>query len=278
MANVLGCGKQEHCEVAMGTMQGCGCRRPPLPCLTCPPGPGGSWLQLVPCVPCSHVGSLLDKKSFHQLSWQDPPGVGQEAAPAGAHQPSMEPLEEAVSTISPAPLTQDPVPLASTLSAEPQDRSNLEKIPFSTVAKSSPPGNSFSASTISAMANLGLFTSYPISFLSCWWDTTKALFFPTSSQSKSWKEDLSPHPTKAPSWGRNIDKHVEIGSPSFINPDVQKLLEILITKRAELRICKEGKKDRSFSEQMSPDYHLNTSGNMWKSLGTEQDITTPQSF
>ena len=79
MANVLGCGKQEHCEVALGTMQGCGCRCPPLPCLMCPPGPGGSWLQLVPCVPCSHVGSLPDKKSFHQLSWQDPPGVGQEA-------------------------------------------------------------------------------------------------------------------------------------------------------------------------------------------------------
>uniref|UniRef100_A0AC11EN82 Uncharacterized protein n=1 Tax=Ovis aries TaxID=9940 RepID=A0AC11EN82_SHEEP len=226
----------------------------------------------------SHVGSLSAKSSFHQLSWQDPPGVGQEAAPAGAHQPSMEPLEETVSAISPAPLTQDPVPLASTLSAEPEDRSNLENIPFGTVAKSSPPGNSFLASTISAMANLGLFTSYSISFLSCWWDTTKTLFFPTSSQSKSWKEDLSPHSTKAPSLGGNIDKHVEIGSPSFINHDVQKLLEILITKRVELRICKEGKKDRSFSEQMSPDYHLNTSGNMWKSLGTEQDITTPQSF
>nr|XP_020749148.1 spermatogenesis-associated protein 31E1-like [Odocoileus virginianus texanus] len=226
----------------------------------------------------SHVGSLPDKSSFHQLSWQDPPGVGQKAAPAGAHQPSMEPLEEAISTISSASLTQDPVPLASTLSAEPQDRSNLEKIPFGTVAKSSPPGNSFLASTISAMANLGVLASYPISFLSCWWDTTKALFFPTSSQSKSWQEDLSPHPTEVPSWGAPIDKQVEIGSPSFINPDVQKLLEILITERVELRICKEGKKDRSFSEQMSPDYHLNTSGNMWKSLGTEQDITTPQSF
>ncbi|KAI4573612.1 hypothetical protein MJT46_004852 [Ovis ammon polii x Ovis aries] len=86
-----------------------------------------------------HVGSLSAKSSFHQLSWQDPPGVGQEAAPAGAHQPSMEPLEETVSAISPAPLTQDPVPLASTLSAEPEDRSNLENIPFGTVAKSSPP-------------------------------------------------------------------------------------------------------------------------------------------
>ncbi|OWK08516.1 hypothetical protein Celaphus_00010804 [Cervus elaphus hippelaphus] len=225
----------------------------------------------------SHVGSLPDKSSFHQLSWQDPPGVGQKAAPAGAHQPSLEPLEEAISAISSASLTQDPVPLASTLSAEPQDRSNLEKIPFGTVAKSSPPGNSFLASTISAMANLGIFASYPISFLSCWWDTTKSLFSPTSSQSKSWQEDLSPHPTEAPSWGGPIDKQVEIGSPSFINPDVQKLLEILITKRVELKICKAGKKDRSFSEQMSPDYHLNTSGNMWKSLGTEQDITTPQS-
>lgn len=29
---------------------------------------------------------------------------------------------------------------------------------------------------------------------------------------------------------------------------------------------------------MSSDYHLNTLGNMWKSLGAEQDNTTPQSF
>ena len=36
--------------------------------------------------------------------------------------------------------------------------------------------------------------------------------------------------------------HRQAGSPSFVNPDVQKLLEILITERTELKMWKEREK------------------------------------
>ncbi|XP_057576629.1 spermatogenesis-associated protein 31E1-like [Hippopotamus amphibius kiboko] len=252
-----------------------------MPGLPSPPGPGGSWLQLVPRVSCSHLGRLPDKGGFHRISCQDPTGEMCKAEPAGAHQPCGEPAEEAIPTMchsaALAPLTQGPLPLTSTLSTEPQDQSNLKRIPLGTVAKSSPPGNSLTASTIPGILSLGL-ASYTISFLSCWWQTTKALFFPTTSQSESQQEHLSHHPPEAPFWGGPTDKQIETGNPSFVSPDVQKLLEILIMKRVELKICKANEKDGSFSEQMSSDYHLNSLGNMWKSLDAEQDTITPQSF
>ncbi|XP_069396912.1 spermatogenesis-associated protein 31E1-like [Delphinus delphis] len=229
----------------------------------------------------SHLHKLPDKGGFHQLSCQDPLGEVGKAAPAAAHQPCREPAEDDVPAVCPSaalvPLTQGSLPVASTLSTEPQDQSNLKRVTLGTVAKCSPPGNSFLASTTAAILSLGL-ARYHILFLSCWWKITKALFFPTASQSKSWQEHLSHQPPGAPSSGGPTDKQVETGSPLFVNPEVQKLLELLITKKVKLNTCKEKEKDGSFSEQMSSDYHLNTLGNMWKSLGAEQDNTTPQSF
>nr|XP_033715132.1 spermatogenesis-associated protein 31E1-like [Tursiops truncatus] len=229
----------------------------------------------------SHLHKLPDKGGFHQLSCQDPLGEVGKAAPAAAHQPCREPAEDDVPAVCPSaalvPLTQGSLPVASTLSTEPEDQSNLKRVTLGTVAKSSPPGNSFLASTTAAILSLGL-AYYHILFLSCWWKITKALFFPTASQSKSWQEHLSHQPPGAPSSGGPTDKQVETGSPLFVNPEVQKLLELLITKKVKLNTCKEKEKDGSFSEQMSSDYHLNTLGNMWKSLGAEQDNTTPQSF
>ncbi|XP_060009213.1 spermatogenesis-associated protein 31E1-like [Lagenorhynchus albirostris] len=229
----------------------------------------------------SHLHKLPDKGGFHQLSCQDPLGEVGKAAPAAAHQPCREPAEDDVPAVCPSaalvPLTQGSLPVASTLSTEPQDQSNLKRVTLGTVAKCSPPGNSFLASTTAAILSLGL-ACYHNLFLSCWWKITKAFFFPTSSQSKSWQEHLSHQPPGAPSSGGPTDKQVETGSPLFVNPEVQKLLELLITKKVKLNTCKEKEKDGSFSEQMSSDYHLNTLGNMWKSLGAEQDNTTPQSF
>ncbi|XP_029064417.1 spermatogenesis-associated protein 31A6-like, partial [Monodon monoceros] len=150
----------------------------------------------------SHLDKLPHKGGFHQLSCQDPLGEVGKAAPAAAHQLCREPAEDDAPAVCPSaalvPLTQGSLPVASSLSTEPQDQSNLKRVTLGTVAKSSPP--------------------------------------------------------------------------------VQKLLELLITKKVKLNTCKEKEKDGSFSEQMSSDYHLNTLGNMWKSLGAEQDNTTPQSF
>ncbi|XP_014637384.1 PREDICTED: spermatogenesis-associated protein 31E1-like [Ceratotherium simum simum] len=226
----------------------------------------------------SHLGRLPDKGSFHQLSRQDPPGEVCEAAPAGAQQPHGEWMEDAAPTAylsaSSALLTKRPPPLACTLSADPQeDRPDLQRIPLGTVAGSLPLGNSGLASPISGLVR----TSCPISFLCQWWKITKALFF-TSSQHESHHEHLSHHPPEASFSGAPPDREVEAGSPSFVNAEVQKMLNIQFTQRVELMIGKKKEKDVSFLKQLSSDYHLNSSGNMWKSLGAERDTTTSQSL
>ncbi|XP_014591749.1 spermatogenesis-associated protein 31E1-like isoform X1 [Equus przewalskii] len=142
----------------------------------------------------SHLDRLHDKGGFPQLSRQDAPGKVGKAASAGAHQPRGEQMEDAAPAMSlsasPAPLTKRPLPLACTLSAEPQeDQSDLPRIPLGTVAKSSPPGNSGLASHISGLVH----TSCPILFLSQWWEVIQALLFPTSSQPECQQERLSHH-------------------------------------------------------------------------------------
>ncbi|KAF5912623.1 hypothetical protein HPG69_007611 [Diceros bicornis minor] len=62
----------------------------------------------------SRLGKLPDKGGFCQLSCQDPPGYVCKTAPAGAHWPCHERVAEAAATVSLAPLTEHPVPLAST--------------------------------------------------------------------------------------------------------------------------------------------------------------------
>ncbi|VTJ86638.1 Hypothetical predicted protein, partial [Marmota monax] len=70
---------------------------------------------------------------------------------------------------------------------------------------------------------------------------------------------------------------VESGGLSFINSDVQMLLEMLITKRVELKVWKKNSKNGSSFKQMSPDYTLYSLGNMLESLGSKRD-TTAQTF
>eukprot|EP00070_Physeter_catodon_P042389 XP_028349283.1 putative spermatogenesis-associated protein 31C2 [Physeter catodon] len=100
----------------------------------------------------SHLERIPDKGGFHQPSCEEAPGEVCKAAPAGADQPCREPAEEAVPATCPsaalAPLTQGSLPVASTLSTEPQDQYNLKRITLGTVSKSSTPGNSFLATII----------------------------------------------------------------------------------------------------------------------------------
>ena len=60
---------------------------------------------------------------------------------------------------------------------------------------------------------------------------------------ESQQEHLSSHPAEASFWGELTDRQVEAGSLSFVNPDAQKLLEILITKRVELKFWKKKGKE-----------------------------------
>ena len=56
---------------------------------------------------------------------------------------------------------------------------------------------------------------------------------------ESKQDNLPSHSPKASFWGDPTNIQVEAGSLSFVNLDVQKLLETLITKTAELKIWKE---------------------------------------
>nr|KAF6325751.1 SPATA31 subfamily E member 1 [Myotis myotis] len=235
----------------------------------------------------SHLGRPPEQGGLHQFSCQDSPDEVCKAAPAeahlpdGAHLPGGEPAEDAAPAISPsaspAPLTLCPLPLASTLSAEHQDQSDLKGTPLGTIVKSSPPSNSIVALPNRAISRIG-HSSCPLPALSWWQEAARALYLSTSSQRKSQREHLSHYPPKASSRGDPTDRQGEPGSLSFVNPGVQRLLEILLTKRAELKMWKETEKEGSLSKQMVPECRLHSLGSMWKSLGAEQDTPTPQPF
>ncbi|XP_012495469.1 PREDICTED: spermatogenesis-associated protein 31E1 [Propithecus coquereli] len=163
----------------------------------------------------SHLEKVRDKRGFYQLSCPDPPGKVCKRAPARAHQPAGECVEDASPATlsplaSPAPLAERPPLLASTL--------------------------------------------------------------------KSQKEPLFHHPPEAWFWEDPAHRQIEGGGSAFLNPDVRKLLEILITKRAGLKLWKDKEKKRSFLKQMSPDYPQGSLGNMANSPSWEWDTTTPHHF
>nr|XP_023396093.1 spermatogenesis-associated protein 31A5-like [Loxodonta africana] len=111
-------------------------------------------------------------------------------------------------------------------------------------------------------------SSRPVSACSWWWAAAKT--FPLWKHCKSQQEHTSQHPSKASFWGVRTDGSIEPGSPSLLNPDVQKPLEIAIAKRVESKIWKEKK-------HVSSDYCLNSS-RLLKSLSHEQATTVPQPY
>ncbi|MBZ3887197.1 Spermatogenesis-associated protein 31E1 [Sciurus carolinensis] len=230
----------------------------------------------------SHLRKFHDKVRFLQLLHEDAPGEVFKPRPVGAHQSPRQNVEDSSSATlsllaSLVPLTNNPLPLASSLSESKEDQSSLNTIPLGTVPEGSLSGNSYWASLITAISGLDCI-SYFILFFSWWWTTTKALFFSTWTYGKSQKEKhLSHHPPDPTLWGDPTHQQVEAKGLSFINPDVQKLLEMLITKRAELKMWKENAKNESSFKPMTPDHYLDSLGKMLKSLGGKRH-TTAQRF
>ncbi|XP_071458720.1 spermatogenesis-associated protein 31E1-like [Marmota flaviventris] len=105
----------------------------------------------------------------------------------------------------------------------------------------------------------------PISSLSWWQMAARVCGFSHSPHSES-KRDHAPHPPEDSLWANGPLSQVEAEGKSFINPGVQKLLEILISKRAEMKTKDE------------PVHSLNSLGSTVQSLGREQDTTIPQHF
>uniref|UniRef100_G1NUY3 Uncharacterized protein n=1 Tax=Myotis lucifugus TaxID=59463 RepID=G1NUY3_MYOLU len=290
----------------------------------------------------SHLERPPEQGSFRQRSHQDPSGEFCKAAPAGANRPCGELVEDAAPTMSPsaslAPVTEYPLPLASTLSPGPPapSRSSLSAsrppepflplddlspqplalscspslppdsgahpppptassappTPASTltlpqcdsvtltlgpILQSSCPHTPRSASPTPAISGLG-HSNCPISALSWWQVAAKASCLSASSQWESQQEHLSHHPPEASFQEDPADRQAEAGALSLLSSDEQNLLEIHIAKRINITILKENEKYALYPKQMNPNYHPHSLGNTWKSLGADQDTTTPQPF
>ncbi|XP_061002301.1 spermatogenesis-associated protein 31E1-like isoform X2 [Dama dama] len=115
-------------------------------------------------------------------------------------------------------------------------------------------------------------SSSPGSALAWWQEAATAWSFSTSTHLESQKESLPLYPPEASFWEDPRNGQGEAGGLAFINPNVQELLEILITKRVELKSWEEKEKDKEAG------YHLNSLGKRIESLGHKQDTLRHQHF
>uniref|UniRef100_A0A2K5JJ64 Uncharacterized protein n=1 Tax=Colobus angolensis palliatus TaxID=336983 RepID=A0A2K5JJ64_COLAP len=138
-------------------------------------------------------------------------------------------------------------------------------LPLGTVPQSFSPRKDLAAS-VPAISGLGDSNSQ-VSAFSWWQETTRTwCIFNSSVQ----QDHLSHHPPET--------CQMEAGSPVLFNSDGQNVMGIQVIERAKVNISEEKENDGSFSKQMSPEKHLNSLGNLVKSLDAEQDPTTPKPF
>ncbi|KAG8505040.1 Spermatogenesis-associated protein 31A1, partial [Galemys pyrenaicus] len=172
---------------------------------------------------------------------------------------------------SPTPVSSASPPLDFTQTLPQCDSLAL---PLHTFPQSSSPHSPWPVSPIPLTSGIG-HPSCPMSALTWWQKTTKDLCLSTSSCCESQEEHLACHPPEALFCGGATDRQTETGRLSLLNSNDQELLKIQATKRVEIKVWKE-KEDGSYSKEMNPEYHLNSLGNIFKSLGTNPNPSTPQ--
>ncbi|XP_034884866.1 spermatogenesis-associated protein 31E1-like [Mirounga leonina] len=143
--------------------------------------------------------------------------------------------------------------------------------PLCPIPQSSSPHTPWLASSVPVISGVGR-SNCPISALSWWQEAAKTWSLSTSTRLESDQEPLAHPLPEALFWGDPTHRQGETGIPPFINPDIQKLLEILIAKRTELKIWKEKEKKEG------SDCHPTSFGRMFKLPGDKQDTMGDQHF
>ncbi|XP_023423293.1 spermatogenesis-associated protein 31A6-like isoform X2 [Cavia porcellus] len=167
---------------------------------------------------------------------------------------------------SPGPMASPPPLPDPGLALTQQDSTllPLESIPQS----SSPPNHCPLPSPVPAISILG-HSVCAISALPQCQEPPRALCHSSISNSEAQRGYVMGQVPETSFLADTAPTQVENGSSHFLNPEVQKVLEILITKKVELKIHKNTKGEG----QPGP---LHSLGNMLESLGKEQDpITLP---
>uniref|UniRef100_A0A2I3S3C2 Uncharacterized protein n=1 Tax=Pan troglodytes TaxID=9598 RepID=A0A2I3S3C2_PANTR len=138
-------------------------------------------------------------------------------------------------------------------------------LPLGTVPQSLSPHEDLVAS-VPAISGLGGSNSH-VSASSWWQETARtSCAFNSSVQ----QDHLSRHPPET--------CQMEAGSPFLLSSDGQNVVEIQVTETAKVNIWEEKENVESFTNQMTPEKHLNSLRNLVKSLDAEQDTTNPKPF
>ncbi|KAK2504262.1 hypothetical protein MC885_018897, partial [Smutsia gigantea] len=272
-----GVGQQEHMTTVWGLRRAMGPRCPPFPGRLGPPGPVCSWLQLVPPVFLSHLSRIPDNGG----SSMSPGAEGEEqeeeqkrhsescSYSSWSDSQPPEPFLPTLSPSSPNPTDSEPCPPPPVASFVPPRTSTVTGTQCDSMALrlgalpwSLSPYAHWLASPTRVIPDIGR-TSSPIPAPSRCQADAKAWSLLTCLQCESQQEQLPQHPTEVSFRGDPTDKPGEACTPSLVNPDTQKLREILITRRTEQKMWKEKEKGEG------SDHRLNCLRNK-KSLGEEQ--------
>ncbi|XP_070933656.1 spermatogenesis-associated protein 31E1-like isoform X2 [Macaca nemestrina] len=215
--------------------------------------------------PAAPPAPLASTQSPGPMTFSEPFGPHSTLSASGPPEPLL-PLKHPasrphvvfpLSTQPHGPLTSLPPPDSSLAGL--QCGSTTRPIP-----KSSPLHSQLLPSPTRVISGLGR-SSYPIRELYCWREAATTWGLSTCSHGKSQPQHLPDQPLEASFWGDPTPRHVEVGVCTFIHPDVQKLLETLIAKRALMKMWQGQERERADHPQMT-------------SPGKEWDITTLDPF
>ncbi|XP_013365625.1 PREDICTED: spermatogenesis-associated protein 31E1-like, partial [Chinchilla lanigera] len=167
---------------------------------------------------------------------------------------------------SPGP-TASPPPLPDTSLVLPQRDSS--PLPLGPIPQKTSPSNTRSLPSPIPEISIPRRSGCPILALSSSQEPPRALCRSTLGEGEAQGGHLTPQLEKASCLVDTVHSQAENGSFHFLNPEVQKVLEILITKKVELKICKN-------TEEEGQHISLCSLRNMFKSLDKEQDPVLPQ--
>uniref|UniRef100_A0A5F4VTZ5 Uncharacterized protein n=1 Tax=Callithrix jacchus TaxID=9483 RepID=A0A5F4VTZ5_CALJA len=237
----------------------------------------------------------LDPQTQHPLPLVSTPSPGPMAtsvSPLSASQraepslPLEHPSPEPLALFANPPHTPDPLacsppppkgfiapPLRDSTLTTPSHCDSVA-LPLGTIHQSSSPCEDLATSG-PAISGLGGSSSH-ISVPAFWYQKTTRTWCVSNPSVQ--QDHLSSHPLESLSSGDPTNSQMEAGSPFLLSSDGQNVVGIQVTERASINIWEENEKDGSFPKQTNTEKHLNSLGNLVKSLNAEQDTTTLKPF
>ncbi|KAK2119716.1 hypothetical protein P7K49_001102 [Saguinus oedipus] len=178
---------------------------------------------------------------------------------------------------TPDPLACSPPPPKAFIAPPPRDSTlampshcDSVALPLGTIHQSSSPCEDLATSG-PAISGLGGSSSH-VSVPAFWCQETTRTWCVSNPSVQ--QDHLSGHPPETSSSGDPTNSQMEAGNPFLLSSDGQNVVGIQVTERARIMIPEEKEKDGSFPKQMNTEKHLNSLGNLVKSLNAEQDTTT----